>query len=85
MTKFDKYFTDERRFQIITRIERNSRLFIPVETLTIGRDPKDNMFLELAVSANAACIVSGDYDLLVLHPFRDIPIITPAEFLKSDF
>ena len=28
------------------------------------------------------CIVSGETDLLVLNPFREIPIITPREFLK---
>jgi hypothetical protein len=29
----------------------------------------------------ADVIVSGDEDLLVLHPFPDIPIVTPAQFL----
>ncbi len=47
------------------------------------RDPKDDKFLELAYSAKAKCIVSGDQDLLVLHPFRGIPIKTAAEFLKD--
>ena len=26
---------------------------------------------------------SGDQDLLVLNPFRSIPILTPAEFLEG--
>jgi predicted nucleic acid-binding protein len=47
------------------------------------RDPKDNKFLELAVEAGAACIITGDKDLLVLNPFRNIPIFTPAEFLEK--
>jgi predicted nucleic acid-binding protein len=42
---------------------------------------KDNKFLELALSGQADCIVSGDHDLLVLHPFRGIPIVTPRGFL----
>lgn len=46
------------------------------------RDPKDNKFLELALTVNANCIVTGDKDLLVLHPFRQIPIITVTEFLE---
>jgi putative PIN family toxin of toxin-antitoxin system len=41
------------------------------------RDPTDDKFLELAVSGRAELIVSGDADLLALHPFRDIPIIAP--------
>ena len=46
------------------------------------RDSDDDKFLELAVSESAACIVSGDKDLLVLSPFRGIPIMRPAAFLE---
>jgi len=47
--------------------------FIKVTTtVTICRDPKDNKFLELALEVNAACIVTGDKDLLVLNPFENI-------------
>ena len=45
------------------------------------RDPKDNKFLELALDGNADAIISGDEDLLVLHPWRGIDILTPANFL----
>ncbi len=47
------------------------------------RDPRDNMFLELAVSCTASAIVSSDPDLHLLHPFRGIPILSPAEFLSK--
>ena len=47
------------------------------------RDARDDKFLELAVSGRAAYIISGDDDLLVLHPFRDIAIMTAAEFLQA--
>ncbi len=45
------------------------------------RDPQDNKFLELAVTGNAECIITGDKDLLALDPFRNIRIISPKEFL----
>jgi uncharacterized protein len=45
------------------------------------RDPKEYKFLEAALSAKADCIVTGDQDLLILHPFQGIPILQPAEFL----
>jgi predicted nucleic acid-binding protein len=48
------------------------------------RDPKDDKFLELAVNGNATLIVSGDKDLQVLHPFRNIPVLSPREFLDTD-
>ena len=42
---------------------------------------KDDKFLTLAVAAQADYIISGDADLLVLHPFQGIHIIKPADFL----
>ena len=46
-------------------------------------DPGDEMVLECALAAEADCIVSGDKrHLLPLRVFRDIPIISPADFLR---
>lgn len=53
------------------------------ERITACRDPKDDKFLELAVNGHADLIVSGDADLLVLDPFRGIPIIPPASFAQG--
>jgi putative PIN family toxin of toxin-antitoxin system len=47
------------------------------------RDPKDDKFLELAVSGRATCLISGDPELLVLSPFQEIPIVTPQAFLEK--
>ena len=46
------------------------------------RDPKDDKFLEVAVHGSADVIVTGDSDLLDLHPFRGIAILTPADYLN---
>jgi putative PIN family toxin of toxin-antitoxin system len=51
------------------------------ERIVACRDPTDDKFLELAVSGNADLILSGDKDLLTLHPLRGIPIVTPAAFV----
>lgn len=82
--KFDKYFVsiDERLF-IINLIVTKLRNFSPAEIIKECRDPKDNKFLELAVSATASCIISGDKDLLVLHPFRGIPILNAVDFINN--
>ena len=40
------------------------------------------MILELAVAGNADFIITGDQDLLVLNPFRDIKIVNPVDFLE---
>jgi putative PIN family toxin of toxin-antitoxin system len=80
--KFDKYFTDERRLQVIQKLERDTINFKVGVIINACRDPKDDKFLELAVTAGASCIISGDQDLLTLNPFNDILIITAAEFLE---
>jgi putative PIN family toxin of toxin-antitoxin system len=55
----------------------------PVETITVCRDSRDNIFLELAIAGNAAAIVTNDTDLLVLHPFREIPILSVNDFFND--
>jgi predicted nucleic acid-binding protein len=47
------------------------------------RDPNDDKFLEVAINGSADFILSGDSDLLALHPFHDIPIFSPSQFLKQ--
>jgi predicted nucleic acid-binding protein len=46
------------------------------------RDAKDNKVLELALAAKASVIVASDADLLVLHPFRGIAIVTPGDYVR---
>ena len=41
------------------------------------RDPFDRPFLELALSARADALVTGDGDLLALAPAFPVPILTP--------
>jgi putative PIN family toxin of toxin-antitoxin system len=80
--KFDKYFSKEERLQIIEKIHSEA-VFIPVTSnLQISRDSKDDKFLNLATDANASCIITGDKDLLVLHPFGNISILSPGDFLS---
>jgi predicted nucleic acid-binding protein len=38
--------------------------------------------LELALNGEADVIVTGDDDLLSLHPFRGIAILAPAAYLE---
>lgn len=63
--------------------EKVSESISKIFTITACRDPKDNKFLELAVAAKASCIITGDKDLLELHPFRGIPILTVNDFLND--
>ena len=79
--KFVKYFTVEEKQEFIVKLIESAELVAITESIDVCRDPKDNKFLELAVSGEADFIVSGDRDLLVLNPFRNIEIITANDFL----
>lgn len=80
-SKFDRYQSIEERLKMISLFEKRSQLISITETVTACRDRTDDMVLELAVSSHAKAIVTGDPDLLTLHPFRGIPILNPAAFL----
>lgn len=77
--KFDRYFPHAaQRSGYLHALARAGRWHPIVSSVADCRDPKDNKFLALALDARAAAIVSGDSDLLCLHPWRGIPIIAPA-------
>ena len=79
--KFIKYFTVEEKQEFIVKLIESAELVVIKESIDVCRDPNDNKFLELAVSGDANFIISGDQDLLVLNPFRNIEIITSNDFL----
>ncbi len=79
--KLDKYLLPEERLRFLVALLRTVNLVEVTDTIRECRDPRDNKFLELAVSGKADLIVTGDDDLLVLNPFRGIPIVTARQFL----
>ncbi len=81
LPRFNKYASLIMRKSMLNDIEKEALFIEPVVKISECRDPKDNKFLEVAVAANADCIVTGDNDLLILNPFRGIKIISPSDFL----
>lgn len=80
--KFDKFISIEKRLTFLQKLIEAGTLITITQKVEICRDPKDNKYLELAASCNAFCIVTGDEDLLVLHPFGNIPVLKPVQFLN---
>jgi uncharacterized protein len=80
-SKFDKYISVQDRVKLLDNFEQIALLYTVVHTESLCRDPKDDKFLNLALSAKSELIVSGDQDLLVLSPTFPIAIMTPAQFL----
>jgi putative PIN family toxin of toxin-antitoxin system len=83
--KFDRYLDEESRRAFVELMRRHLHLFavLPADLEAVDppcRDPADSKFLALALASEADTIVSSDEDLLILHPWRGIPVLTPAEF-----
>lgn len=81
LPRFDRYLSEEERVEFLTTLVHESELVNVADKVTDCRDSRDNKFLELAVSGRATHIVTGDSDILVLHPFRGIMVISPSAFL----
>jgi len=62
---------------------QEAEIVLVTTTVLECRDPKDNKFLELAISGQATHVLTGDSDLLELHPFRGIAVVTPQQFLTE--
>jgi len=81
--RFAKAISAARRARILSVMRGEAAWFSPSERVTDCRDKKDDKYLELALAAGAWAIVSGDADLLVLHPWRGVCILRPAEYLAE--
>lgn len=78
-TKFDRYAELTEREAFIAGFRERA---VPVsQTVTDCPDPKDNIFLALADTAQAEMLISSDPHLVDMHPWRGIPILPPAAFL----
>lgn len=82
--KFSKYVLEIERLQFLAAFAQEAQQVEITERFQVCRDPRDDKFLELAVSGEAVCIVTGDADLLALHLFRNIPILNPPAFLRFE-
>lgn len=81
--QFRRYIDEEDIRTFVAVLTREAEWVDVDVRIAACRDPKDDKFLELAVSGQATCIVTGDSDLLTLSPFQGIPIVTPQSLLRK--
>lgn len=79
--KFDPYVSREDRRRFINLLGGVSRIVPIARKVHVCRDPKDDIFLDVALNGEAKAIITGDEDLLELDPFHGVRIVKPAEFL----
>jgi len=81
--KLEKYAPLPNWLFFIEKVISNAFPVIIRAPVAAYSDHKDDKFLSLAVNGNAVGIVSSDTDLLIMHPFQDIPILKPLDFLND--
>lgn len=82
-SKFDHYATIDQRIQFLRLVGHAARPIPIIQRVHACRNPRDDKFLELALNGQADLIVTGDRDLLALHPFHGITIQSPADYFAS--
>ena len=78
--KFAKYIDSQDIEGLSIRINRSWYCVSILREVKLCRDSKDDKFLDLALNGEASYLITGDTDLLILHPFQNISVINPRYF-----
>jgi len=80
--KFDRFVDVGRQQRIFDLVVVAAERVEPAEIVRECRDPKDDKYMAVAAAGGADVIVSSDArHLLSMHPWRGIPILSPADYL----
>jgi uncharacterized protein len=86
LPKFDRYLPMERRRSVLEDASAGA-LWVAVPTAialrAYSRDPKDDAFVHAAIAAQVSRLITGDKDLLCLHPLDSLQILSPREGLDE--
>ena len=84
-SKFDRYISVARRQKFLAEFRTAAELVSIFELINDCRDTKDNKYLDVAINGSANVLITGDQDLLILHPYRGIlPILSSSDFVRDD-
>lgn len=81
--KFDRYVSRDDRRGFLERLGKIAEFIPIVQFVRECCDPSDDKFLEVALNGSADVIITGDDDLLELHPWRDVAILSPSQFMDA--
>ncbi len=82
-SKFDKYFSLDDRKQMINLLEMQMKEITVYSNVKVCRDPKDDIFLNLAIDAKANFIITGDSNLLIIIKYENFVIVNASTFLND--
>lgn len=76
-------FPAEKVAESLALLSSNALMVVPSEVSADAcRDADDCVILGTAMAAQAAYLVTGDADLLILKSFQGIPILSPRDFYE---
>ncbi len=84
--KFDRYFPIERRKRLLREFNAAAQwVDVPpaIAIQNFSHDVSDDAFIHVAISANINRLISGDDDLLCLHPLGSLQILSPRSALTE--
>jgi uncharacterized protein len=81
-SKFDPYVSRRERELFLAQIGSVAEFVPIIQLVSECRDPKDDKFLEVVLNGRADVIITGDADLLALHPWRGVAIVSPTRYPK---
>ncbi len=82
-SKFGRYVSREARAIFLSLIGTVAEFVPIIQVVRECRDPKDDKFLEVALNGRADVIITGDEDLLEMHPWRGIAVSSPTDYMKG--
>ena len=84
--KFDRYLSLERRKRLLHDLGASAHwVEVPAALVTqrFSRDESDDAFIHAAMAAASVRLITGDDDLLCLHPLGRMHILTPRAALDQ--
>ena len=82
-SKFDSFVSRAERELFLAQIESAAEFVPIIQLVRACRDPKDDKFLEVALNGRADVIITGDADLLGIHPWQGIALASPSNFEEA--
>ncbi len=80
--RFDRYVSHASRVRFLAELDAVCEQVGITGAIMGCRDRDDDKILETALNGQAQLIVSGDQDLLVMNPWREIPVLDPRRALS---
>jgi len=82
-SKFDRYVSRDERALFLGLLSVTAEFVSIIQLVRECRDPKDDKFLEVALNGRADVIITGDADLLAMHPWRGMAIVSGGNLLDA--